>query len=305
MKNFKPAIITLAQGIVMGIAEIVPGISASTATLLLGIYDDFIELLSGVTNFVHVCIGFVLQKQKKSEVLNSFKKIDFPYGIKLFVGMVIGIVLFSNIISYIYDRDEQIIKAIFFGIILASLAIPFKIVRKPIAADVLFFIIGFAVFFTVLNIHSIANADSIPLWLVFIGGTISVTGMVLPGVNSSFLLIPLGVYQLILNIITEFSRFNFTLELILQLVVFLVGVGFGLVTIVKILKLAFAKHVTKLFSLIAGIMVASLAGIWPFTNLQNDLSGNLFPMILAIISTILTFVFIRISKPEKEFEKSN
>jgi len=302
MKNFKPALITFVQGIVMGIAEIVPGISASTATLLLGIYDDFIELLSGVTDFVHTIIGFVLRKHNKNELIDSFKKINFSYGIKLFIGMVIGIVLFSNIVSYMYDKDEQVIKSIFFGIILASLVIPYKIVHRPAMADLLFFAAGFAVFFTVLNMHSIVEAEAIPLWLVFIGGSISVTGMVLPGVNSSFLLIPLGVYELILNIITEFSRFNFTSELILQLVVFLVGLGFGLITIVRILKFAFEKHVTKLFSLIGGIMIASLAGIWPFENSQENISASLIPIILIFVSTVLTFLFIKISKPEKEFE---
>lgn len=287
----------------MGIAEIVPGISASTATLLLGIYDDFIELLSGVTNFVHIFFEFFLQKRKKSEVVSTFKNINFLYGTQLVIGMGVGIVLFSHIISYVYDRDEQLMNSIFFGIILASLTIPFKVIKKPSLTDTIFFSIGFIIFFSLLQLNSGLESEQVPLWLVFFGGAISVTGMVLPGVNSSFLLIPLGVYEVVLNIITQFSKFNFQAEYIIQSIAFFTGLGFGLVSIVKILKIAFEKYLTNLFALIAGIMIASLAEIWPFGNhLTSD--RTLLPVILIISSTIVTFIFIRISKPEKEFKKS-
>lgn len=303
MKNFSKTVTTFVHGVVMGIAEIVPGISASTATLLLGIYDDFIELLAGVTNFVHIFIQFLLKKQKRSSVVKAFKKIDFSYGIKLLAGMVIGIVVFSNIISFVYDRDEQIMNSIFFGIILASLVIPFKIVQKPTVGDTIFFLVGFSVFFSLLNLHSGVDADKVPLWLVFIGGAISVSGMVLPGVNSSFLLIPLGVYEVILNIITEMSRLNFATEYIVQAITFFIGLGVGLVTLVKILKIALEKYVTNLFALIAGIMIASLAEIWPFASHFGDRSYVL-PLIIVIISTVITYIFVKISKPEKEFDSS-
>lgn len=303
MKNPRLIITTLLHGTIMGIAEIVPGISASTATLLLGIYDDFIELLSGVTNFVHIFFEFFLQKRKKSEVINTFKNINFPYGIQLVIGMGIGIVLFSHIISYVYDRDEQLMNSIFFGIILASLTIPFKVIKKPSLADTVFFSIGFITFFSLLRINSGPESEQVPLWLVFFGGAISVTGMVLPGVNSSFLLIPLGIYEVVLNIITQFSKFNFQAEYIIQSIAFFTGLGFGLVSIVKILKIAFEKYLTNLFALIAGIMIASLAEIWPFDN--HLISGRTFlPVILIVSSTIITFIFIKISKPEKEFKKS-
>jgi len=303
MKNPKLIITTLLYGIIMGIAEIVPGISASTATLLLGIYDDFIELLSGVTNFVHIFFEFFLQKRKKSEVVSTFKNINFLYGTQLVIGMGVGIVLFSHIISYVYDRDEQLMNSIFFGIILASLTIPFKVIKKPSLTDTIFFSIGFIIFFSLLQLNSGLESEQVPLWLVFFGGAISVTGMVLPGVNSSFLLIPLGVYEVVLNIITQFSKFNFQAEYIIQSIAFFTGLGFGLVSIVKILKIAFEKYLTNLFALIAGIMIASLAEIWPFGNhLTSD--RTLLPVILIISSTIVTFIFIRISKPEKEFKKS-
>lgn len=287
----------------MGIAEIVPGISASTATLLLGIYDDFIELLAGVTNFVHVFIELLLKKRKMNSVTKAFQEIDFAYGIQLLAGMAIGIVVFSNIISFVYDRDEQIMNSIFFGIILASLIIPLKIIRKPTMGDIIFFVVGFSVFFSLLNLHSGVDAEKVPLWLVFIGGAISVSGMVLPGVNSSFLLIPLGVYEVILNIITEMSRLNFAAEYIIQAVTFFVGLGVGLVTLVKILKVALDKYVTNLFALIAGIMIASLAEIWPFASHFGE-RNYLLPLVIIIISTLITYIFVKISKPEKEFESS-
>lgn len=305
MRFIKTTLITIIQGIVMGIAEVVPGISASTATLLLGIYDDFINLLAEVTDFAHIVIKFLFRRENFLSVKKSFKKIELAYGIKLFIGLVIGVVLFSNMVSYLYDTNKSIILSVFFGIILSSLIIPFKIVKKPNKWDLLFFLIGFGVFFSVLNIHSATSAKDIPMWLIFVGGMISVTGMVLPGVNSSFLLIPLGVYELVLNIVSEFSHLNFATEIIIQAVVFGSGVIFGLISIVKLLKYAFAKHLTKLFSLIGGIMIASLAGIWPFDNLLNNLSDNILSIFLVIISSIITLVFIRLSKPEKEFEKNN
>jgi len=284
----------------MGIAEIVPGVSASTATLLLGIYDDFLNLLEGVTNFVRDFLHFIIKRITKDKLIKSFKKINFAYGIQLFIGMVIGIVLFSNIVDYFYENNKTIVQAIFFGIILASIIIPIKVVKKPNLTDLLFLIIGFVAFFSVLKMGQVSNADSIPLWLIFIGGTISVSGMVLPGVNSSFVLIPLGVYELILKMVKEFSRLNFTFELITQALVFGSGVAFGLISFVKVLKYAFKNHITKLFSLIAGIMLASLISLWPYQNIDYTSKDSLIISVLLIISLILTLGFILKTKPEEE-----
>ncbi|HRO64642.1 MAG TPA: DUF368 domain-containing protein [Candidatus Dojkabacteria bacterium] len=296
MKGIK----NIFNGIIMGIAEIVPGVSASTATLLLGIYDDFLNLLEGVTNFVRDLLQFIIRKISKDKLIKSFKKINFAYGIQLFIGMVIGIVLFSNIVDYFYENNKTIVQAIFFGIILASIIIPIKVVKKPNLTDLLFLIIGFVAFFSVLKMGQVSNADSIPLWLIFIGGTISVSGMVLPGVNSSFVLIPLGVYELILKMVKEFSRLNFTFELITQALVFGSGVAFGLISFVKVLKYAFKNHITKLFSLIAGIMLASLISLWPYQNIDYTSKDSLIISVLLIISLILTLGFILKTKPEGE-----
>lgn len=296
MKGIK----NIFDGIIMGIAEIVPGVSASTATLLLGIYDDFLNLLEGVTNFVRDFLHFIIKKISKDKLIKSFKKNNFSYGIQLFIGMVIGIVLFSNIVDYFYENNKTVVQAIFFGIILASIIIPVKVVKKPNLTDLLFLIIGFVTFFSVLKMGQVSDADSIPLWLIFIGGTISVSGMVLPGVNSSFVLIPLGVYELILKIVKEFSRLNFTFELITQALVFGSGVAFGLISFVKVLKYAFKNHITKLFSLIAGIMLASLISLWPYQNIDYTSKDSLIISVLLIISLLLTSVFILKTKPEEE-----
>ena len=292
----------LLNGIVMGIAEIVPGVSASTATLLLGIYDEFLSLLDDVTNFLREILRFILRKSNKIQVINAFKSIHFDFGFFLFIGMVIGIILFSNIVTYLYDNHVDIVRAIFFGIILASIIIPVKIIKKPKVLDFIFFIIGFLSFFIVLKSGQIGDPNSIPLWLVFLGGVISVSGMVLPGVNSSFLLIPLGIYELILNIVSEFSRLKFASELIIQALTFALGLGLGLILFVKVLKFAFKSHVTKLFSLIAGIMMASLINLWPFHSGMESNTKTFMIILLVSISIILTSVFILKSKPEKDLK---
>lgn len=287
----------------MGIAEIVPGVSASTATLILGIYDDFINLLNRGTNFLRELLFFVMGKSSKEKLINSFNSIKVLFGIELFLGMVTGIILFSNIVDYFYIKQEPYLKAIFFGIILASLIIPIKVIKKITFIDVLALITGFTAFYIVLNLHSVSDPSNIPLWLVFVGGAISVSGMVLPGVNSSFLLIPLGIYELILHLVSEFSKLNFSSELIIQAVVFGVGILTGLVSIVKLLKFAFEKHVDVLLSLIAGIMLASLIGIWPFKEIPEIQTNKYIVATLILVSTLLTILFISKSKPEEEFKK--
>lgn len=301
--KFLPNLRVIFNGIIMGIAEIVPGVSASTATLILGIYDDFINLLNRGTNFLRELLFFVLGKSSKKKLIYSFKSINVIFGIELFIGMVIGIILFSNIVDYFYTKQEPYLKAIFFGIILASLVIPVKVIKKVKFIDIVALIIGFFSFYLVLNMHSSTDPSNVPLWLVFIGGAISVSGMVLPGVNSSFLLIPLGIYELILHLVSEFSKLNFSTELIIQAVVFGLGVLTGLVSIVKLLKYAFEKHVDVLLSLIAGIMLASLIGIWPFKEVQGIQTNNFIAVLLIFVSTILTLLFISKSKPENEFRK--
>lgn len=92
------------RGMVMGVAEIVPSIGGSTLALVMGIYDDFIEFLNQISDFIKGVFKFVLRRQTLKELKKDFKNIDLKFGVLSFLGIAVALALFSQIITRLLDE---------------------------------------------------------------------------------------------------------------------------------------------------------------------------------------------------------
>lgn len=121
------------QGIILGIAEIIPGVSGSTLALLLGIYDDFIELLYQGTEFAKNCVLLILGKKTFSEVKEQFLSIRWwPFGIPLGLGMVSAILALSSIMSWLLVSYTSQLYTVLFALSLPTLHIVYSQMEKKL-----------------------------------------------------------------------------------------------------------------------------------------------------------------------------
>jgi len=271
----KKAFVTLFQGLALGTAEIIPGVSGSTVALLFGIYDDFIELLYSASELVKVMALFVLKQKKWRDVKKTFLAIRWQFGILLGGGMLAAIIGLSSVIALALANIPWYLFSFLFGLTPPTLYIVYKEIHRPswskwgitgVTALGLFIIFQLAGSTTaVTNPH--------PLHLFF-GGLISISVMVLPGVSGSFMLLVLGLYSFVIGLISKLTQGGISSPEVIQLGSLLAGIGTGFITTVRLLKYAFGHWRDQLMSFILGLLISSWYVLYPFVRVVGEEHGE-------------------------------
>lgn len=264
----KVKIVTVLQGMVMGIAEIIPGVSGSTLALVMGIYDNFIEFLSEVSDFLKGIIKFILRKESFSNLKERFKKINLRFGIFLLLGMVISLALFSNIITVLLEEYPQYVFSFFFGLVIASISIPWSEMKTRSIKQLLIVAITFIVFFIILGLKPATVVDPSPLFLFFAGAA-AICAMVLPGVSGSFIFLLLGVYDYVISLLRDLTKLSIDSTKIIAITAVALGIVVGFSIFVKFLKAGLKKYPSEIMAFLVGIMFASLRVLWPFMTVSG------------------------------------
>lgn len=277
MKSLRTAGMNYLQGIILGIAEIIPGVSGSTLALLFGIYDDFIELLYQGTEFAKNLALLLLGKKSVSQVKKQFFSIRWwPFGIPLIFGMGSAILALSSIMSWLLVAYTSQLYTVLFALSLPTIAIVYNQMEKKSAGN---FIIAAAtgltllvLFMTVLGAET-AVSDPHPFYL-FLGGMIAISAMVLPGVSGSFMLLVLGLYTYVVGLISQFVHGQFGMNEVINILFLLGGIGAGFLITVRLLKIAFASYRDQLMAILLGLLVSSWYVLWPLVEVVSIEHGE-------------------------------
>ena len=272
MKNL---INQLLRGVVIGVANIIPGVSGGTMMVSMGIYDTLIH-----------CITHLFKEFKKSI------KTLLPYA----VGMLVGIVALASVINWGLENHPLPTNTLFIGLILGGLGPLLKKVdtKKINVAAVIAFIALFAliIWLGIQRKDSIQNAESIDmnvlqmLIMVFIGMIASAT-MIIPGVSGSLVLMLLGYYKPVVNALSTLKdglfSFDFSVmgQPVLMLLPFLLGIVLGIFGVAKLIEWLTARFPTPTYCGVLGLVVASPISLL----IQTDLSGV---SVLTVIISVVT-----------------
>lgn len=266
--NAKKIAVHLVQGMSMGLAQVVPGVSGSTIALILGIYTRFLDVLYGMSQVVKHLGLLMVGKSEWSDVTREWRQIHWEFALSLLGGMIIGIVGLSTLLERVLEIYPQYVYAFFFGLILASILIPWKLIQHPRfhhALVLLLSTIGWFVFFGLVPSQEL---QSVSLWYVFLGGALGVSGLILPGVSGAFILLLMGQYSYILGVLSQLLSGD--LRAALPVGVFIGGMMVGFLAFVRILKLIIHKAEGALMAFLSGVLIASLQVMWPFFILEGE-----------------------------------
>lgn len=263
------------QGIVIGVANIIPGVSGGTMMVAMGIYD---KLIHSITH---------LRKEFKESL---------RFLIPIFVGVGAALVIVARILEFCFEMFPIQTNLLFCGLIVGSL--PFICTHVKGKKVTLGMLVSFLVFFAVVVAMALmgetegAAADvSFSLMNViklFGVGIVAAATMVVPGVSGSMMLMILGYYNTILECINDtvdaLTAFDMgrIMDNMLVLIPFGIGVVIGIFLIAKIIEFIFERAETHAYWAIVGLIVASpIAILW-----KADWSGF---SIVAILTGAVTF----------------
>lgn len=297
MKKIKDYIMNMFNGFCMALADSVPGVSGGTIAFLLGFYDKFINSLDDIFR------GNMKLKKKALTFL-----------IKLGVGWVIGFLASATVLSNLFTTKIYSMSSLFIGFILAAIPL---IIKQELDSfkgnykNIFFSILGLAlvVGITLLSGNTLIdvnvnNPNLFTYLYVLVAASIAITAMVLPGISGSTLLLVFGLYIPIMSSIKELLTFNFRVLPIL--IVFGIGVLFGIVFFVKLLRIGLKKYRSQICYTIIGMMIGSLYSIvmGPTTleEAQKMLTFKTFDIIFFIIGIIIIYLleFARVKLNKKQ-----
>lgn len=275
--NFYEAFLIFIRGILMGSADIVPGVSGGTIALITGIYERLIYSISKINfKFLKPLVKLDL-KGFWRELLDE---IDFGFFIPLVLGIAIAMVTIAKVVTYCMDVYPALTYAFFLGLIIASAYILLKKIPKLQIKHIAFVILGFVLAYIFVSLNPIAANHSLPV--LFISGLIAICAMILPGISGSFLLLLLGQYEYML---TALHELHFT-----ELIVFIVGALIGILGFSKLLNYLLKKYEEVTMAFLIGVMLGTLK--IPAVTVVNNVSLNLSGLLPCIIVAVIAFVLI-------------
>lgn len=302
-------------GIIIGISNIVPGVSAGTMFVILGIFKKLIDQVGLCLDEVKTMVKNITKFKKKNGGIRAvgimFKNIFMSqktFLIPIAIGMIFAIYFVAKLFSIL--NPEQILyrNYIFLGLILGGIPALFKELKK--GTDItnikkrkisiyIFMIIGFAMMFALyllkvngiglrkVGYEELSIAMAIPLFLV---GAIAAASMVIPGISGSMVVLILGYYELMTLSISKLNM--------IFIIPFAIGILVGIMAILKLIKYLLDKHYTRTYSCIVGFVVGSLLMVFP--GLPVGVMGYVITVICIAIGIMLSYMVEKYSERIKD-----
>lgn len=287
-------LILYLKGMLMGAADLVPGVSGGTIALITGIYKELLESIN--------LISLSNLKLWKQQGLKSvWKKINGPFLIAVFGGILSSILLLSRFLEWLIENHPLVLWSFFFGLLIASIIYLFRAKLSFSMLNMLYICFGAVISFLVTQINGGANQSS--LWYLFLSGFIGISAMILPGLSGAYILVVMGVYQTILsNVrIAQDLIFNFDQTQFINttsiLGVFILGILVGIKVFAKLLSWLLNHYPQRSIAVLVGLMIGALHKVWPWQNTVADSvketlavlpnEYNEEPQILIVITWIL------------------
>ena len=240
----KIGLINFIKGFILGIANVIPGVSGGTMAVSMGLYE---LILSSIGNFF-------------KDIKGNFIKL-----LPIILGILVAIVSTSKLVTYALTNYKAQTLCLFIGLIFGGVSLIMKKIKGK--GSKINYLIFFIVFFFVICLNflktglieiSFTNMGIIDYLLLLVMGFIASSAMVIPGISGSFILMVLGYYDKIIytvSTITDFSKLGSNL---LILVPFGIGVIIGIVFMAKLITNLIKKYETKTYFAIMGFVLSSV-----------------------------------------------
>jgi len=291
------------RGMLMGAADIVPGVSGGTVAFITGIYDTLLGSIRAVD------LEF-LGKLFKLDIRGAWEHINGGFLLALLLGIATSIFSLARLISWVLHNHPVPLWAFFFGLILASALVLLRQVQQWNPGRVLSLLVGtsLALFIALSPVVSM----EVGLAGIFLSGFLAICAMILPGISGAFILLILGKYEFI----TATLKNPFLPQNLMIIIVFCLGCLIGLLSFSRLLNFLLTNFRQLTMAFLTGLMVGSMPKIWPWKEILETKivrgkshiiwGANIIPeiisaevllaLVLAVIGFIVVLIIERLSR---------
>jgi putative membrane protein len=261
----KDSLIIYLKGLLMGAADVVPGVSGGTIAFITGIYK---RLLAAIAAFDLSLISTF----KTAGVVGVWRKVDGSFLAALLAGIITSMALLARVIHYALEHHSLWVWSFFFGLVAASVVHIWRQISAPSVGSWVLLLIGAVIAYSI----SIATPVDAPTanWFIFVAASIAICATILPGISGSFILLLLGVYPIVIEAI-GYGDF-------VVIGHFVAGAILGLLTFVKGVSYVFNRFESQTLAVLTGFLIGSLNSLWPWkVTVENMVNrkGELVPIV--------------------------
>jgi len=169
----------------MGAANVIPGMSGSSVAFITGIYHEMLYSLASIDReAVRLLFQF--------KIADFWKKINGNFLAVLLAGIITSLFALARLMTYLLTHHAISVGSFFFGMILISMPLVLREIKRWNIGTALSFIVGIGIAYGLTLLTRIQTPDAV--WVIFIAGILTSCAMMFPGVSSSFALFLLGKY---------------------------------------------------------------------------------------------------------------
>ena len=268
--------INFFKGIIVGIGGVSPGLSGSVLLVIFGLYEKCIE-----------AIGTIFKDFKKNVL----------FLIPLMSGFLIGVLLFSKIVSYLLEYHEMYTRYAFLGLVIGTIPLFNKEVKKH-GFNKKYYLITFAAFIIGLlllfmNKNLIGTVEHLNFIQSILLGLAVAASTIVPGVDSAVILSSLGLYEIYVN---SLSNLNFEV-----LIPAGIGLGFGAIYISYGINKLIKNYYTLTFSLIFGLFIAIIPSVLNSSCYLGYNIESFISILLAIIGFFISYFLGKLKKSDEDY----
>ena len=245
------------RGMLMGAADIVPGVSGGTMAFITGIYDTLLDSIRSVD------LEFV-RRLLKLDIRGAWEHVNGGFLLALVAGIATSIITLARFISWLLEYHPVPLWAFFFGLILASALVLLRQVQGWNLARGVSLLCGVIVAATIALAPAVNMHFGLPG--VFLSGFLAICAMILPGISGSFILVLLGMYGTVLAAVTGFD--------LTFLIVLATGAVAGLLCFSRLLHYLLHRFHEGTMALLTGFLFGSLLVVWPWKRVLVWIEGS-------------------------------
>ncbi|GJM26360.1 MAG: hypothetical protein DHS20C16_27750 [Phycisphaerae bacterium] len=234
--------IVAVGGVLMGIANLIPGVSGGTMILAIGIYEEFIASVAEISSFRF-----------------SWRRIVFLALVMGFAG--VSIFSLSSVILSLLLWHAPLMFALFIGLTLGGAPLLLKMIGRATPKSIGGALAGIALMVGIVLAKDYVAMPRNPVMDVA-SGVVGSTTMVLPGISGSYMLLILDQYDRVIGAVADLKDRNFKAFRILAPVG--IGAVIGIVGLSNLLKYLLRKHKDVTLGVLLGMLLGSVIGLWPF-----------------------------------------
>ena len=265
-------IITLVKGFLIGIANIIPGVSGGTFALILGIFDRLVQAIKSLDlTLIKTALGALkspFSAASKRALADEWKRTDATFLILIGLGAVISVVSCAWLMGYLLGNHPSETLAFFVGLIIPSIAVPFKMMEKRGPAQ-LFWVLPGAALTVWISLCDVGGGTGEPGFaIVLLGGVLAISAMILPGVSGSFCLLILGLYQPTLSHIKQLTH-DPGMDAIIFISTLGLGCVLGLVVFSRLMAFMLERCRSQTLAFLIGLILGSFWVLWPVKDFDQ------------------------------------